>query len=553
MLGRTAGYAWMCLLAVSLLVSAGICYHECDGVQEDAIGCDAFGYLMMAKEIRQAAASRELPNFQIESPQIRLLIDLMRSRNVPPYLWNEMVAPHAHHYFPRTDKVGVQYPPGAGMALAVFREGEALYRLNVVAIGLMVAVGIIGLMIAAPRRAWISAGCIVLALEMGLEILGRIGGLSYSINAVLGPLLLSMVMTFAVLALEADARTERAAPLTALLAGVFLGFGVLTRLSVILLAPGVVVLLTSAPWRKSIVRRILPFAIGLAVVGILPILAEQSQIAGAWYLPTYSVADARPPSFAPVLRNLYYYLGGGPGSEDNPLLVILVIGFAGPMFDRRLRNSGRLSASHLGLSVAVLWSLPTIFFLTHEIAIPYYAVPAIFAAALMIALGILLMELFPASGEVSSEVKRWRRRAGAIALIPGLIAINNIRALAAFSWTPGGQHSYDLQIPAELSDEHNWIWADLMSGSFRYYANKTAFKVSFSDSGTRELVYKFVFNRGERQYLVLDSPIMSEILDEMTRMGAAPQPRGSIGDATYFLIRWPAGGPHPMVASPQPR
>ena len=125
-----------------------------------------------------------------------------------------------------------------------------------------------------------------------MEILYRIGGLSFSVNAVMAPLLLSSVFSFVALALGADGRTERAAPAAAFIAGIFLGFGVLTRLSVILLVPGFVVLLWSATWRKSFLTRIFPFVIGVTLAGILPILVDQYRVAGAWYLPTYGSGDA---------------------------------------------------------------------------------------------------------------------------------------------------------------------------------------------------------------------------------------------------------------------
>ena len=57
-------------------------------------------YLRMARQVRQAVSNLELPQFHLESTQTRLLIDLMQSREVPLGLWEEMVAPHAHHYFP---------------------------------------------------------------------------------------------------------------------------------------------------------------------------------------------------------------------------------------------------------------------------------------------------------------------------------------------------------------------------------------------------------------------------------------------------------------------
>jgi hypothetical protein len=122
-------------------------------VEEHPLGCDPFGYLRMAREIRQAASKLEILQFSLESPQTRVLIDLMRSRNMPLPLWDEIVAPHAHHYFPQADHVGVQYPPGTGIALALFPEGEAVHRLNAAVMWLFLATGLLLLMFAAARQA----------------------------------------------------------------------------------------------------------------------------------------------------------------------------------------------------------------------------------------------------------------------------------------------------------------------------------------------------------------------------------------------------------------
>src|SRR5262245_30774299 len=111
------GWVWIGCLSIALLISAQNAYHWSMQVEEYAYGCDSFGYLQMARAVRLAGAKRELPQFHLESPQGRLLIDLMKRRHVHLESWDRFVAPHGHHYFPGADHVGVQYPPGTGLAL----------------------------------------------------------------------------------------------------------------------------------------------------------------------------------------------------------------------------------------------------------------------------------------------------------------------------------------------------------------------------------------------------------------------------------------------------
>src|SRR5215813_13376240 len=123
-------YVWLALNLGFVLLSAQSAYRKSLSTEEFAYACDAFGYLRMADEIRASFHAHKLPEFRLESNQTRLLIDFMKSKNVPVPKWEELVAPHAHHYFPVSDHVGVQYPPGTGLTLAAFPEGTAVYRLN---------------------------------------------------------------------------------------------------------------------------------------------------------------------------------------------------------------------------------------------------------------------------------------------------------------------------------------------------------------------------------------------------------------------------------------
>src|SRR6266850_2065878 len=256
--GRLLGYLWLGALAGALLLSAQYAYQRSLSVEEYAFACDPFGYLRMARQVRQAVANLELPQFHLESSQTRLLIDLMQLREVPLGLWEEMVAPHAHHYFPRAGSVGVQYPPGTGLMLALF-----------------LVTGFLVLIFAGTRRAWFSAGFVTMALYLGLAMLRKIGTDSYSINAALAPLLLGFLCIFAALGLRSSPGRDRAAWVAAFVGGCLLGFAILVRLPVIFLVPGLLMLLWPQSWRPSLRDLLMPFSLGIVVTGIVPLLAHQ--------------------------------------------------------------------------------------------------------------------------------------------------------------------------------------------------------------------------------------------------------------------------------------
>src|SRR3954453_9258772 len=216
-------YLWIALLAFSFYIAVRSSYRRSLGTEEFAYACDSFGYLRMAKQIRHAYERGAWPEFKLESPQTRLLIDFMQQNKVAVPRWDEVVAPHAHHYMPQSGYVGVQYPPGTGLVLAMFPQGEAVYRLNRIVVFVFVLAGVATLAIAAWKKAWVSIGLVVLTLSLGLIVLARLGALSFSMNAVLVPILLTCVFTLLALHFNTDGR-DRLALVCALVAGLSLGF-----------------------------------------------------------------------------------------------------------------------------------------------------------------------------------------------------------------------------------------------------------------------------------------------------------------------------------------
>jgi hypothetical protein len=87
------------------------------------------------------------------------------------------------------------------------------------------------------------------------------------------------------------------------------------------------------------------------------------------------------------------------------------------------------------------------------------------------------------------------------------------------------------------------VWADLLTGTLWYYHQKPAFKIQFSDPRTRALLFKHVFDRGDRQYLVQDSERMQTYINEIAQLGGSLELRGKIEGQPYFLVHWPATGP----------
>lgn len=544
---RILCYVWIALLSVTLFVAVRSSYRQSVGTEEFAYACDAFGYLRMAKEIRHGFSNGVWPEFKLESGQTRTLINFLQQQQLPAPQWEEVVAPHAHHYFPQSGYVGVQYPPGTGLILAMYPQGEAVYGLNRTVVTSFASVAIAALLLALWKRAWASFGLVVLALSLGLMMLARVGALSFSINAVLVPILFTCVFSLMALALKNRGR-DRLAFFCAFIAGSLLGFATMIRLPALLLMPGIFVLLW--PGLQAIRFKSLPVAlvIGVAVTGVIPVLINQNNVAGAWYLSTYASVDAALPTLEGLRFNLNFFLGDGHATLDNWSLLYALAGFAACLLlygrrDRDDANSLGLSWTRLAVSAFLLWFIPICYFLSHRVTGAHYMIPAVFATVTLAGFGAL-------SIEASGVPTRFNLRspltwvALVLVLAVGWATFNRVWSSRAVGPTPTRAVTRaPILLPAELVDDSAWIWADLLTGSLWYYANKPAFKIQFTDEATRARIFRFVFDRGERQYLIQDSEQMKEYIEEIEKLGGKLEMRGKVEGQPYFLVQWPAQGP----------
>jgi len=548
--GKILPYVCLLVALSGILLAAQVAYRKSLITEEYAYACDPFGYLRMAKEIRSAVVQRRAPSFKLESEQTRSLIEFMKSKDVPLPQWEEMVGPHAHHYFPRSDTVAVQYPPGTGLTLAVFPEGQAIFDLNRLVLMVLAMTGIAAILIAAWKRAWISAALVMLGIVTGLLILARVGSVSFSINATLIPLLVSELLMLAALGIRTSGRT-RLSWAIALAGGAALGLAVFVRITTALMLPGLLLLVWPRSQPFTLKNLAIPLTLGAALLGIFPVLFYQQQIAGAWYLPTYGRIDATPPTISRIEHHVQYYFGSDFAAADNWALLSAVLGFAGLMILMRatgksLKENGfGLSLRRLALATFIFWAVPIVFFLSHSVHGMHYAMAGTFGAVSLIGFGALAIET--TANKTSRAVNRRRL----VWLIGGVLLFLCAGMTLHQVWrertpTPAPLSAIahkEQPLPVELADQRSWLWADLLTGTLWYYHQKPAFKIQFSDPQTRALLFRFVFDRGDQQYLIEDSERMPRYMDEIKELGGSLERRGDIDGAPYYLIHWPSTGP----------
>ena len=529
--------ALICALAISSILGAWAAHRHTLQYSEYPFGCDSFGYLQMARQIRQSPDALWTADYHLKYEHTTFLSKALRESNLPVERWDESVAPHAHHYFPKADAIGPQYPPGTSLVLAAFPEGKALSGLNVFVIGMLLALGLGLIFLAAFKKAWLAATSISLAALCSLFVVADIGVASYSINAMIVPVVLAIICTY-LSTWSGDTGWRPGA--FAFAAGAFLGLGMLIRLPILFLAPGLSILLLPRSWRglRNVIREpLVLFLIGLVCFGVLQVMWHQHRVAGAWHLPTYSGGDTAPPSLKYVVSNTRFYLSqGGAGATGHSL--VLVLGLI--LLATHRSASDRVPGSRrILLAVVVTWLIPTAYFLTHRVTTHYYLFPSTIATLWMMALAFLSFERD--SSLEKSGVSR-RGRGLVIAVLAALVMFLGSKLY----WSAPGDPSPDIDpptIPQEFREGQPWIWAEMTAGTIVYYADVPAFKVSFGDRETRHLIYTIAFATGKPQYLVVDTPTMGMIADEIRSMGGTLELRGEAAYFPYYLIHWPPSGP----------
>jgi len=525
----------------AILIMALSAYQKGRSITTFIQGCDPFGYSRMADVIRNARSSGQSADFFIRDDQTRWLIEKFKQSGLPSSSWDEVVTAHAHHYFPGSDEVGPQYPPGTGWTLSFFPKTDAVRDLNLLTI-LILAIGSI-LVVFWCTRNGLPFSCLMIAGAVCafFSVYQWIDNLSFSINATLLPLFLG---TFSA-GLATLYPQRMLAILLGLASGILFGLVIQTRLASVLLIPAIALIFVP---RK--IHLLFWYLAGVTLNGVVPLLFHNKTITGSFAGATYNSGDTRQ-SFSCIPTNLSMYLHHAKESSlyyvlylcMGLCLLILVI-----LATSSLRTpQWRLWATnHYGLAMApaCAFFLTAVYFLTHFVLIIYYLVPG------MLLVGLLIAFLF-----VSLEIQ-WRKltaHSQATRVIGGLAAMTisiaalvylssnytEIKDLARTALTSPEEPPFQFNVPAELLDAKAWIWADTYSSSIDYYTAHSSFKLPFSTPQMRKLMYAWIKSKGDSQYMIADSDGMKKLVGEAQALGWKLTYLGDLRGAPYYKMEMP--------------
>lgn len=271
--------------------------------------------------------------------------------------WNVVARIPCHTLIPAADKYVMQYPPGTGFALALFREGFQVVPLYVLANLTILAFALLALFRARDPASLALAAAFGLA---ALYLMINPGKASYSV-----PPTMMVCAAAGFLTAKYFAAHQRQRLLLIALTGLLIGLSVNFRLPNLFLAVGYCLYLAGAfLLARSKATFLQGASFGIAfLIGIAPTLIANAINAGSPFSTTYGGVDVAPPELNPAVLLSYLV------DVQFTLLAISVVWTVWLWrFDRgRARQVTGLVALNLAVNL--------IFFMTHPIFTPYYIIP----------------------------------------------------------------------------------------------------------------------------------------------------------------------------------
>jgi len=271
--------------------------------------------------------------------------------------WNIAARTPCHTFIPAANKYVLQYPPGTGFALSLFREGFQVIPLYVMANLTILAFALFALFRTRDPAS------LTLAAVFGLGALYLMINPSKASYSVPPTMMVCAAAGF--LTVRFFGSQPRYRPLLIALTGLLIGLSVNFRLPNLFLAFGYCLYLAGAfllaRSRETFMQGV---SFGIAfLIGIAPTLIANTINAGSPFATTYGGVDVAPPELkADVL--LSYFL-----DVQFTLLAISVVWTA--WLWRLDRGRARQVTALVALNLAV----NLIFFMTHPIFTPYYIIP----------------------------------------------------------------------------------------------------------------------------------------------------------------------------------
>lgn len=479
----------------AVLVGLAVVYRGAQppAVTDYAYGCDPFGYSRQARLFRENGYVDGLDT-RMADPEARFLLDMAPTVGIGAERAAEMLAPHCHHYEPKTDAVILQYPPGTGFLLSLLPADRQVDMLYVGSLALLVFC--FGLFAVAALPSWgLAAGVVGSLAVASAAIANSALMVSYSAPATLG-----LTAFAAVLVLGGLPPGRRPRWWAGALLGLLSALLVSVRIPNVFLLAGLAafIVLETEPWKRGrLAGALLYTASGMVTfaVGLVPLLLANRINAGGYLETTYGTADSAGARLDPfmIARNLYYYFVETPAWPVTAAAVAaLAMAVVKARMGRGTEAGRRLRAIVVGGGLPFLFSVG--FFATHEVRASYYLVPSAFFCLALCLFGVV--ELY--GGRAFSRV--------GVASVSAVVLL-----LAGIQIAHLPQRPYSFNAPPEILERDAIVWADRSGSTLYHYLGKYSGKIPFGWDCEQNAIVNGVSEARRTQYFIVDSEAMNRL------------------------------------------
>ena len=317
-------------------------------------------------------------NTDIARDEDHYLANKLKEINFPG--WNDVTRIPCHTLIPAANKYVMQYPPGTGLALALFPSGFQVILLYALANITIFGFALLGLFKAREPAS------LTLAAVFGFAAIYLMINPTKASYSVAPTMMVCALAGFLTAKLFADGPRHRLVLTT--LVGLLIGLSVNFRLPNLFLSAGYFLFLAGAfllaRTRETFLQGA-SFGVGF-LIGMAPTLIANAINAGSPFATTYGAVDALPPELNAGILLRYFV-------DVQFTLLAIAAGWTAWLWRS---NQGR--AKQVAILVAANLAVNLAFFMTHPIFTPYYIIPID-----MLALWTLLFATLDLRGEVASD------------------------------------------------------------------------------------------------------------------------------------------------------
>lgn len=343
---------WLCGFGFLLVLASNVWtisrWNESRGVYDDIC------YLRQAHLFQQFGVGGLDTNIVFDNDHY--LAGKLKEINFPT--WNDLKTAPCHTSIPAANKYVMQYPPGTGLALAIFPAGFQVKPLYVLANVTIACFALLALFYARETASLTLAAIFGFA---AIYLMVNPAKASYSMPPTMMVCALAGFMTVRLFAGEPRYRWMLAAAV-----GLLIGLSVNFRLPNLFLSAGYALFFLVAFLRARNTDSLLQgFAFATAfLVGMSPTLIANAINAGSPFATTYGGVDVAPPELNPSV--LWQYV-----RDVQFTLLVIAIAWTAGLWHSHQRAATRQIAFVIAGNLAV----NLIFFMTHPIFTPYYTIP----------------------------------------------------------------------------------------------------------------------------------------------------------------------------------